>query len=112
MNKLKYVLQFPILFAAQILYRHTEYKHLIDEDMNKINECSKRKRSLMRLLSDDTYFRCLFYFRLGNKGKVLNYFLPKNPLLMISPLTDIKGGGILCTPLCNNNKCQINWSKF
>lgn len=92
MNKIKYILYYPVFFAAQFAYKHSANKCLIDEDLERINENMKIKRSLIELLSNDTYFRNLFYHRLGNKGKYLNRLLPKNPMLMMLQTTNFSGG--------------------
>ena len=99
-----FVLFHQLLFIPHwILFIQSSNRKLIIEDLyhgrDKKNSASKIGYDLTFQLSQNKYFRTLFYFRTGGfVSKVLRVFYPRDNRFIIDINTQIDGGVILAHP--------------
>lgn len=88
---------YPIYLPHIIAFLCSENKKAINKDITMMNECHniKGKRHLMTSLlfhlNNSSYFRKLFYHRIGWKSNVFSWYCPGNRYFIIA-CDDIGGG--------------------
>ncbi len=96
---IKLIISYLTHLPHYILYQLSSNKSLIDEDivvMGRNLQCNVSFINQFFLLLRDRFFRSLFYFRIGNHGKLLSIINPGEKSFFID--AEIRGGVYLAHP--------------
>ena len=91
----KLLLYWPLL----VVVRFSSKRELIAEDIKREYELSSY--SILRWVSDP-YNRQILYTRFGRYYRLFRFIYPYDKTLIISRLCNMKGGGKMLPPVCNN----------
>lgn len=68
-------------------------------------------KAVLWLLENDSYFRRMFYQRIGILSNIVSWYAP-GERTFIPCCPSIGGGHLFSTSICNNIECKVNREEF